>query len=424
MTKYSIKCQLFGNEHADGTFTIRMRVAWKGNRVDTLLPIYVPFNAWMPEKEKVKESYHKGASTGASLNGKIDKYKSGIAKLFAEKELYNNIPTVLDIKCTINSVTNGSYIPTKEERRPFYTFFDDYFQHCRKMRSTTESTIVSYQQIQKYWKNMGPHLTLKDINEKKMEDYVEFCLKHKLHNSTIAYHVDSSKTILHFCKRNGLRIDESALNFSLRLIGTDYHAKEVIYLTWEEIMQLMNHDFKSPNQTEVSNILLLGCFTGLRFSDIINLQWTDIYDDSIHILTRKTNTALSIELNKYSKAILDRQEKIRNGNRVFKERHRGNVNGTLKVVGRKAGINTPTHAHYFHGNECIESIKPKYELLSTHCGRKSFVINAMRLGISSEVIMQWTGHSDHSNMKPYMKIISETKKENMAKFDQLENLTH
>ena len=61
----------------------------------------------------------------------------------------------------------------------------------------------------------------------------------------------------------------------------------------------------------------------------------------------------------------------------------------------------------------------KWELITTHCARRTFVVNSLRLGIPAEVIMKWTGHSDFKAMKPYIEIVDELKKENMSRYDAL-----
>lgn len=39
------------------------------------------------------------------------------------------------------------------------------------------------------------------------------------------------------------------------------------------------------------------------------------------------------------------------------------------------------------------------------------------MGISPEVVMKWTGHSDYSSMKPYIEVADETKAESMDKWN-------
>ena len=71
----------------------------------------------------------------------------------------------------------------------------------------------------------------------------------------------------------------------------------------------------------------------------------------------------------------------------------------------------------YSGSERKEVVVPKYAVLTTHCGRRTFIVNALRLGIPASVIMEWTGHSDYKAMKPYIKIVDAAKVENMARFD-------
>ena len=64
-------------------------------------------------------------------------------------------------------------------------------------------------------------------------------------------------------------------------------------------------------------------------------------------------------------------------------------------------------------------LTPKYALLSTHAGRRTFICNALALGIPAQVVMKWTGHSDYKAMKPYIDIADDIKANAMNKFNQL-----
>lgn len=66
-----------------------------------------------------------------------------------------------------------------------------------------------------------------------------------------------------------------------------------------------------------------------------------------------------------------------------------------------------------------ERVVPKYQAITTHAGRRTFVVNALRLGIPPSVVMEWTGHSDYKAMKPYIKIVDESKAVNMRRFNNV-----
>ena len=44
--------------------------------------------------------------------------------------------------------------------------------------------------------------------------------------------------------------------------------------------------------------------------------------------------------------------------------------------------------------------------------------NALSMGITPNVVMKWTGHSDYSAMKPYIDIAQAEKSKAMAKFNK------
>ena len=71
------------------------------------------------------------------------------------------------------------------------------------------------------------------------------------------------------------------------------------------------------------------------------------------------------------------------------------------------------------GFEWRDDVMPKYALLGTHVGRRTFICNALALGIPPQVVMKWTGHSDYKAMKPYIDIADNIKANAMSEFNQL-----
>lgn len=74
----------------------------------------------------------------------------------------------------------------------------------------------------------------------------------------------------------------------------------------------------------------------------------------------------------------------------------------------------PSAMHYFE-----EFTKPKYKLIGTHAGRRTFICFALSSGISPQVVVKWTGHSDYKSMKPYINIVDSIKAQSMTKFNNL-----
>ena len=198
--------------------------------------------------------------------------------------------------------------------------------------------------------------------------------------------------------------------------------KKIIFLTWEELTRLREFEIPPAKQSldRVRDVFLFQCFTGLRYSDVYNLRRSDIKEDHIEVTTIKTSDSLVIELNKHSKAILEKyQDVVFEDDKALPVITNQKMNEYLKELAELAGINEPIRQTYYKGNERIDEVTPKYGLLGTYAGRRTFICNALALGIPPQVVMKWTGHSDYKAMKPYIDIADDIKANAMSKFNQL-----
>ena len=151
-----------------------------------------------------------------------------------------------------------------------------------------------------------------------------------------------------------------------------------------------------------------------------NLRRSDVSDTHISITTVKTADSLVIELNDHSRAILDKYADVHfEGDKVLPVISNQKMNDYLKELCELAEINEPVRETYYRGNERIDEVTPKYELIGTHAGRRTFICNALALGIPAQVVMKWTGHSDYKAMKPYIDIADDIKANAMSKFNSL-----
>ena len=87
------------------------------------------------------------------------------------------------------------------------------------------------------------------------------------------------------------------------------------------------------------------------------------------------------------------------------------------MLGELCGFNQPVARTVFKGGKRIEITVPKWKMLSSHPGRRTFVCYALSVGIPPQVVMKWTGHSDYKAMKPYIDIAESTRAEAMQKIN-------
>jgi len=94
------------------------------------------------------------------------------------------------------------------------------------------------------------------------------------------------------------------------------------------------------------------------------------------------------------------------------------MNRYLKNLCELAGFNKPITRTCYRAGQRVEETYPKYEMIGTHAGRRTFICFALSSGIPPQVVMKWTGHSDYQTMKPYIAIAEKTKADAMKLFDE------
>ena len=95
------------------------------------------------------------------------------------------------------------------------------------------------------------------------------------------------------------------------------------------------------------------------------------------------------------------------------------MNRDVKDLCRLSGINEGIRITTDKGNVRTDEIHPKWELVGTHTGCRTFIVTTLSLGIPPNVAMKWTGHSDYSSMKSYIDIVDNIKATLMTKLNGL-----
>lgn len=424
--KYSARFDLKTKHGADSSTPahIRLRVSWASQRVEMLTGLQVSPDNWVQQVRRAKLAYRHDGTTGTDINKELSSIEAFIDTVFQRYHLEGRTPSPSELKMEL-----GKYFGTVTNKTgaDIFDCIDIFTDTMSHQNGWTAGTLTKFKTIKKHLQTFAPKLTFADLTEDGLQMFMRHLLKEGLRNVTIAKDLDILRWFLRWAYRHGYTDNNAFETFRPKLKGTDGNSKEIIYLEWEELMDLYNHDFPSKSQSAVRDVFCFCCFTGLRYSDVYALRTSDIKDGYISVVTQKTTDGLRIELNDFSRAILAKYSDFQ------KESHHGKalpvitnqkMNEALKDIGKAVGIDTPIRIVWYAGSDRREEVHPKWELLTTHCARRTFVVNALRLGIPAEVIMKWTGHSDFSAMKPYVKIVDELKEREMSKFNLLSSGEH
>ena len=401
---------------------IRMRVIYASQRIEFTTGYRIDVAKWDADKQRVKNGCtNKLKQSASEINADLLKYYTEIQNVFKEFEVRETMPTTQQLKDAFNLRMKDTHGEQQEDVRiSFWEVFDEFVKECGNQNDWTKSTYEKFAAVKAHIKEFKEDVAFDYFDEFGLHEYGNFLRDEKdMRNSTIGKQIGFLKWFLRWSFKKGYHQHTAYDTFKPKLKTTP---KKVIFLTWDELNKLKDYQIPQDKQylERVRDVFLFCCFSSLRYSDVRNLKRSDVKPDHIEVTTVKTADSLIIELNDHSKAILEKYKDIQfEDDMVLPVISNQKMNDYLKELGELAEIDEPVRETYYKGNERIDEIFPKYALLSTHAGRRTFICNALALGIPAEVVMKWTGHSDYKAMKPYIDIADSIKASAMDKFNTL-----
>ncbi len=127
----------------------------------------------------------------------------------------------------------------------------------------------------------------KDVNVAWCDEYRQYMIGHKklAHNSASLY-FSKFKAVL----RHAYKLDYTAVNFADKVDAITMKAGHPVHLSSKERTRLYE-DYKKQKETIVlQRAALFSMFTGLRFTDIMRLEWSNVEGNTIHFEQKKTGT--------------------------------------------------------------------------------------------------------------------------------------
>ena len=401
----------------NGEAPVRVRVTYDRLYVELQLKRSVKVPLWSQDKEK---SIGKDRNS-VELNHYIDALRVKFYQIYQDLELEGKI---ISARAIVNR-----YQGKDETFKTLYNVFKEHNDNCRKLIGTdyADITVRRYDNCLKYLMELVKRdykvddILLREVNGELVRNF-DLYLKTEKHcaQNTVIRYMKCFKKVINLAIANEWITKNP-------FAGIKFHEVEVNkqFLSQTEINKIWQKEFKIERLELVRDVFIFRVYTGLAFIDVYNLRPEHISEDSngnlwIVKAREKTNNLCNIPLLSIPKQILEKYKDIHCENHMaLPVISNQKMNDYLKELGELAEINEPIRETYYKGNERIDEVTPKYALLSTHAGRRTFICNALALGIPAQVVMKWTGHSDYKAMKPYIDIADDIKANAMNKFNQL-----
>ena len=280
-------------------------------------------------------------------------------------------------------------------------------------------TIYQYKQLQTMlhrFANTQFHMNKKkskqdwelyELDKAFYDKYVNFMYHEGYKLNTVGKHIKNLKVILNSLPEE-LKAGCKILNSrECKKLSEDI---DNVYLNERELRLIEDYDFSdNPSLDRIRDWFLLLCWTGCRYSDLDKLREEYIRDDLFQFRQQKTNNVVAIPLHPTVKKILSKY----NGE-IPAPISNQKFNAGLKEAMRIIGIDETIKIKHTTGGVLKEEGYKKYELISSHTGRRSFASNAYLAGIPSITIMKITGHKTEAAFLRYIKITPEEHARKMA----------
>lgn len=409
---------------------VRCRVKWEGSRRIIALNVGCRVNVsrWDPEAQRcVPRSFHGSRRiSAASINAEIDRYAEAVESAFASFDALGVVPSNDEFRAKLTE-TLGRGVP---EDVGVFRAFDMFVAERGSRNCWTHRTYQKLWGVKNHLLAWDPDLTWEGFKEEGLYRFVAYLRGltrvntraasgvTSIKDTTVEKNISALRWFLIWADRRGLLPYKDYLEFRPKLQKMD---DPIIFLDWGELMGLLN--FEIPEEQAalrpVRDVFCFCAFTSLRYSDVYGLRWADVSDTHISVTTVKTREALVIELNDYSQEILGRYvDDAYPDDKVFPVLSNQKMNVRLKELCRLAGIDRLVRVSEYQNGRRVDLLLPKWQLMSTHAGRRTFISNALMMGIPPNVVMRWTGHADYNSMKPYIAIADSVKTREMAKFNK------
>ncbi len=381
--------------------------------------------------------------TGEAIHPKFWNAKTQTAKstpAFPESPEFNQ--RLVNIRATINRVylryvnDNDNQHPEPQQLREhienaikgkgkqtFLSYFEEFVNRTlngqrldpKSQKPIRHSVGKGYQttfnHLQGFAANWHRELSFASIDLEFHKDFTEYLAAppRRLSANTIGSNFQRLKAVLAEATEKGLN---SNMTYKSRYFVKQAEEASTIYLNEAELDEIEQLDLSDqPRLDNARDLFLIGCYTGLRFSDFSALSLEKIKDGFIRVTQVKTAVPVVIPIHSVVSKIIEKR-----GGNLPRSISNEKLNQYIKEVAQLCpSLVKPETKSITRGGVKTSLTVPKWQLVTTHTARRSFATNEFLAGTPTLTLMSITGHRTEKAFLKYIRVNKEEHAENMAK---------
>jgi integrase len=268
-------------------------------------------------------------------------------------------------------------------------------ERYKKMYQNTMNHVLRFCEINK----LDSPLT-NEVGIEFCEDFVFYLKSDCRHmQNTVKGHIERLHAILQKAALHGYPV-----NNTFREVTIQEEEIGAVYLSMTEITRIYYFENLTRSQKEIRDLFVIGCLTGLRYSDYSHLTQNNFIENNsqIRIKTRKTGAVVQLPSHKFVREILEKY-----AYRIPKPRGIQYFNLAIKQICKMVGLVDTIPYERTIGTEIVRKTFEKWEMISSHTARRSFATNMFLMGVPPYRIMLITGHRSEKSFFKYVRITRE-----------------
>lgn len=375
----------------DGKAPIMARITLNGDATSFNIKLSCEPDRWDQKKGRVK-STRKGDK---EMNQLIDEIQTSIFNHYHDLQTRESVVTVEKLR--------NAFLGLADKSETLMILYNKYVENAKKLEGISKShaTVQKYdrclRRIQTFLKQVYhmSDIPLKDLKHEFIVDYETFLRRDaKCGVNTTAKFIQHLRSVVIYSKNNGLIFRDPFVNYRMKFEQVDRG-----YLTMDELNALATKDIQVKRLSQVRDVFLFCCYTGLAYIDVTNLRAAHIVqglDGNKWIKThrQKTKTPVNVPLLDIPQQILDKYEGQFTDGRVLPSLSNQRFNTYLKELASICGIE---------------------KNITFHLARHTFATTiTLANGMPIETVSKLLGHTQIKTTQIYARITNEKLQKDMA----------
>ena len=389
--------------------SVYARISYNGNQVKYYLPEKINPKYWSTKTKRAKQNLKFAHYREFNLH--LDNMKNTIENVF--RKYQNDTETIPHPEVLKELLDAKIKNKVSETEKSFFDFFEELIQRSENGTRTNPKTNKPLaKKTCEVYRTIKRHLTefsiaqnkkvnFRNINFTFYDKYTAYLLKKSFSNNYVGKHIKVIKTVLNEAKERGIEVNPDYQSNKFKAFDEEVDS---IYLTENEISQIEDLDLSKNTRLEVvRDLFLIGCKTGLRYSDYSDLKPENFTKDGfLERKQSKTRDNVVIPIHPKVKEILAKY----NGTLPTTISNQ-KTNDYLKEIGKMIkDLHCPVTKTRSKGGLEITKNLLKYQCIGTHTARRSFATIEYLFGTPTQTIMQITGHKTEKAFMKYIKLSS------------------